>query len=190
MRLCNTAGVAVLCFTVGIHSFSVRSGITRGVIHENIVKPSKKSFTSNKHCRSRQARLFSSISTPEESSENYVTTDADTQQKNESFDLTTALFCGGLAFDAYSEPSDSSRWEKGPQGTNVAFQSNAYTRSLYNGKLLYLKSSEDILTYAPEFTFKRGFSHVPFKNILVQVFLKFNHYVQLTYQMKTVLQKV
>lgn len=131
MRLCNKAGVAVLCFTTGIHSFSVRSGITRGVIHENnIVKPSKKSFTPNKHCRNRHARLFSSISTPAESSEKYVTTDAD-----ESFDLTTALFCGGLAFDAYSEPSDSSRWEKGPQGTNVAFQSNAYTRSLYNGLL-------------------------------------------------------
>lgn len=31
----------------------------------------------------------------------------------QSFDLTTALFCAGLAFDAYSEPSDSSRWEKG-----------------------------------------------------------------------------
>ena len=30
------------------------------------------------------------------------------------FDLDTALFCGGLAFDAYTEPpQDSSRWEKG-----------------------------------------------------------------------------
>ena len=29
------------------------------------------------------------------------------------FNLTTALFCAGLAFDAYSEPSNSSRWEKG-----------------------------------------------------------------------------
>ena len=30
------------------------------------------------------------------------------------FDLDTALFCGGLAFDAYVEPpADSSRWEKG-----------------------------------------------------------------------------
>jgi hypothetical protein len=30
------------------------------------------------------------------------------------FDLDTAVFCGGLAFDAYSEPpQDSTRWEKG-----------------------------------------------------------------------------
>ena len=30
-----------------------------------------------------------------------------------TFNLTAALFCAGLAFDAYSEPSNSSRWEKG-----------------------------------------------------------------------------
>lgn len=30
------------------------------------------------------------------------------------FDLDTALFCGGLAFDAYVEPpANSSRWERG-----------------------------------------------------------------------------
>lgn len=34
--------------------------------------------------------------------------------KNGDFDLTTALFCGGLAFDAYAEPPvNSSRWERG-----------------------------------------------------------------------------
>ena len=51
----------------------------------------------------------------------------------DGFDLTLALWCAGLAFDAYAEPSDSSRWEKGSKGTNVAFLSNSFTRSLYSG---------------------------------------------------------
>jgi hypothetical protein len=34
--------------------------------------------------------------------------------KENKFDLETALFCGGLAFDAYTEPpANSSRWERG-----------------------------------------------------------------------------
>jgi hypothetical protein len=50
------------------------------------------------------------------------------------FNLTNALFCAGLAFDAYVEPPpNSSRWEKGSQGLNVAFCSPAFTRSLYKG---------------------------------------------------------
>ena len=50
------------------------------------------------------------------------------------FDLTTAVFCGGLAFDAYVEPPrNSSRWEKGSTGLQVAFVSNAFTRQLYQG---------------------------------------------------------
>ncbi|KAL3914991.1 MAG: hypothetical protein SGARI_008291, partial [Bacillariaceae sp.] len=79
------------------------------------------------------------------------------------FDMNTALFCAGLAFDSYVEPpSDSSRWERGvrsnyimnvaihllplvcsshlffvlPQqskGMNVAFVSNAFARNLYKG---------------------------------------------------------
>lgn len=52
---------------------------------------------------------------------------------NKGFDKTLALWCAGLAFDAYAEPSDSSRWEKGSKGLNVAFLSNAYTRNLYTG---------------------------------------------------------
>ena len=51
-----------------------------------------------------------------------------------SFDLNVALFCGGLAFDAYVEPpANSTRWEKGSKGMNVAFLSQAFTRSLYKG---------------------------------------------------------
>jgi hypothetical protein len=34
--------------------------------------------------------------------------------KLDGFDLDTALFCGGLAFDTYTEPAqNSSRWERG-----------------------------------------------------------------------------
>lgn len=52
------------------------------------------------------------------------------------FDLNLALFCGGLAFDAYQEPPmNSSRWEKGSKGLNVAFLSQAFTRGLYKGML-------------------------------------------------------
>ena len=54
--------------------------------------------------------------------------------KQPPFSLPTALFLAGLAFDAYVEPPPtSSRWERGSKGTNVAFLSAAYTRSLYKG---------------------------------------------------------
>lgn len=57
-------------------------------------------------------------------------------ERNGSFNLTTALFCGGLAFDAYSDPpTNSSRWERGSSGCNVAFQSQAFTRSIYKAIL-------------------------------------------------------
>jgi len=50
------------------------------------------------------------------------------------FNVDTALFCAGLAFDAYVEPDpDSSRWERGSKGMSVAFVSSAYTRNLYKG---------------------------------------------------------
>jgi hypothetical protein len=67
-------------------------------------------------------------------------TDTDTESslpsQNGEFDLDTALFCGGLAFDAYAEPPEnSSRWERGSSGTNVAFQSTAFTRSIYKALL-------------------------------------------------------
>ena len=65
---------------------------------------------------------------------NDATTTATTTTNKEPFDLDTALFCGGLAFDSYVEPpANSSRWEKGPQGLKVAFVSPAYTRQLYKG---------------------------------------------------------
>ena len=50
------------------------------------------------------------------------------------FDMSTALFCAGLAFDSYVEPSPtSSRWERGSRGMNVAFLSQEFTKSLYKG---------------------------------------------------------
>ena len=61
--------------------------------------------------------------------------DDDDGSSSSSFDATLALWCAGLAFDAYAEPSDSSRWERGSKGTNVAFISNAYARDLYSGLL-------------------------------------------------------
>ena len=52
------------------------------------------------------------------------------------FDILTALFCGGLAFDSYVEPpANSSRWERGSKGLNVAFLSSAFTRNVYKGLL-------------------------------------------------------
>jgi hypothetical protein len=54
--------------------------------------------------------------------------------KQSPFSLSTALFLAGLSFNAYTEPPpNSSRWEKGSSGLNVAFLSSSYTRSLYSG---------------------------------------------------------
>jgi hypothetical protein len=52
----------------------------------------------------------------------------------DGFDTDAALFCAGLAFDAYLEPpANSSRWERGSKGMNVAFSSPAFTKNLYKG---------------------------------------------------------
>ena len=68
------------------------------------------------------------------SNEDASTSRTSTTPSQPPFSLPTALFLAGLAFDAYVEPpQDSSRWERGSTGTNVAFLSTAYTRSLYKG---------------------------------------------------------
>jgi len=60
----------------------------------------------------------------------------DSRCYNQSFNSTTALLCGGLAFDSYVEPpSDSARWERGSRGLNIAFVSPAFTRNVYKGLL-------------------------------------------------------
>jgi hypothetical protein len=64
------------------------------------------------------------------------------------FDLSTALFSRGLAFDSYIEPpSNSSQWERGSQGLKVAFVSSAYTRQLYKG---ILETSVEKVTGLPQ----------------------------------------
>lgn len=51
---------------------------------------------------------------------NKFDTALNSQADNGDFDLSAALFCGGLAFDAYSEPpANSSRWERGVSSTNL-----------------------------------------------------------------------
>ncbi|VEU44809.1 unnamed protein product [Pseudo-nitzschia multistriata] len=63
-----------------------------------------------------------------------VASDAHETTEERQFNVDTALFCAGLAFDAYVEPDpDSSRWERGSKGMNVAFVSSAFTRNLYTG---------------------------------------------------------
>lgn len=55
-------------------------------------------------------------------------------KRGNCFDLDVALYCAGLAFDAYVEPPpESSRWERGSKGWKVAFVSPTFTRSLYSG---------------------------------------------------------
>lgn len=86
------------------------------------------------------ANVASSIPIPP--STQHLATPADTESNNDSsnnndpFCLSTALLCGGLAFDAYVEPAtNSSRWERGSGGLNVAYSSPSFTRSLYQGLL-------------------------------------------------------
>lgn len=53
---------------------------------------------------STSTRLWESVAEPTST----------TPPKLDGFDLDTALFCGGLAFDTYTEPAqNSSRWERG-----------------------------------------------------------------------------
>lgn len=62
--------------------------------------------------------------------------EVDESTRKSKFDMNAALFCAGLAFDAYVEPpSNSSRWEKGSKGMNVGFVSPSFTRNLYKGFL-------------------------------------------------------
>lgn len=56
--------------------------------------------------------------------------------RTSSFNVSTALFLGGLAFDAYLEPAaHSARWERGSGGLDVAYSSPLYARQLYRGVL-------------------------------------------------------
>jgi Lipase (class 3) len=64
------------------------------------------------------------------------------------FDVSTAVLCGGLAFDVYVEPAaNSSRWERGSGGLAVAYSSRAFARKLYKG---ILEIKVDKITGLPE----------------------------------------
>jgi len=82
----------------------------------------------------RQASSSLSASAAQEDASDSPSLSSTAGAKNDKFDLSAALFCGGLAFDAYVEPPEnSSRWERGSSGVNVAFLSPSYTRQLYKG---------------------------------------------------------
>jgi hypothetical protein len=52
------------------------------------------------------------------------------------FDVETAVLCAGFAFEAYNEPSpNDARWERGADGCDVAFMSEAFARQCYAGRL-------------------------------------------------------
>jgi len=87
-------------------------------------------------------RLFLSQASTYESGGKIV----ECNSNNSLFDLTSALFCAGLAFDAYAEPNaNSPRWERGSRGTNVAFQSAAFAKCLYRGIVeIVVKNATDL----------------------------------------------
>lgn len=52
------------------------------------------------------------------------------------FDVDTAVLLAGFAFEAYNEPDDSdARWERGADGTEVAFISDEFAAECYQGRL-------------------------------------------------------
>jgi hypothetical protein len=80
-----------------------------------------------------RATLNETVETSFPEKETYDSIDISPERRGR-FDLSAALFCAGMAFDAYSEPpQNSSRWERGSQGLQVCFCSSAYTRNLYKG---------------------------------------------------------
>ena len=62
------------------------------------------------------------------------------------FDVQTAVLCAGFAFEAYNEPSPTdARWERGADGCDVAFMSEAFARECYAGRLVVrLLEAEDL----------------------------------------------
>ena len=59
----------------------------------------------------------------------------DPDPKPKEFDYNTALLAAGFTFETYSEPTGA-RWERGSQGCNVAFVSDEFTSTIYNGLLV------------------------------------------------------
>jgi hypothetical protein len=54
----------------------------------------------------------------------------------QAFNVTAAVLAAGFAFEAYNEPSErDARWERGADGCDVAFMSDAFARECYSGIL-------------------------------------------------------
>ena len=52
------------------------------------------------------------------------------------FNVSTAVFAAGFAFEAYNEPAEQdARWERGADGCDVAFMSEDFAREVYAGRL-------------------------------------------------------
>jgi len=53
-----------------------------------------------------------------------------------NFSVDKAVLAAGFAFEAYNEPSErDARWERGADGCDVAFMSEAFARECYEGRL-------------------------------------------------------
>lgn len=77
----------------------------------------------------QQTCLFVASSSSLTDDDNDSSTDRETAEKGtcDKFDLDLALFCGGLAFDAYVEPpADSSRWERGVSDDGARKEHNCF----------------------------------------------------------------
>lgn len=130
----SSVALLVLCTATGFFSrvpFKVAEGFTGNAARTKEQPPPMTKTTTRTRDRSffdaYQRRSVTKLAAATD-------TAAATQTGAVTFDVDTALFCAGLAFDAYVEPDpDSSRWERGSKGMNVAFVSGAYTRNLYKG---------------------------------------------------------
>eukprot|EP00746_Dinoflagellata_sp_MGD_P078422 gnl/MRDRNA2_/MRDRNA2_31364_c0_seq1.p1 gnl/MRDRNA2_/MRDRNA2_31364_c0~~gnl/MRDRNA2_/MRDRNA2_31364_c0_seq1.p1 ORF type:complete len:965 (+),score=201.88 gnl/MRDRNA2_/MRDRNA2_31364_c0_seq1:101-2995(+) len=62
------------------------------------------------------------------------------------FDRDLAVLLSGFAFEAYNEPSETdARWERGADGTDVAFMSEVFAAECYNGRLeITLREAKDL----------------------------------------------
>lgn len=136
MRITHGALVVILLFSQSIcNAFILPVGTVNRL--SSAFPPLKSSSTSRKtiitSSITRKQIICASTTIGDDSPESKQT---NYHECNGPFDLTTALFCGGLAFDAYAPPPEnSSRWERGSSGVDVAFQSTAFTRSIYKGLL-------------------------------------------------------
>jgi hypothetical protein len=117
-----------------LHRYSTAAILCNLLFARSFVVPRKMALT---HLHSQWlTTLFADTVDGDQEIPNAAASSDPKKPNYDAFDLDTALFCGGLAFDAYVEPpEDSSRWERGSKGMNVAFVSSAFTKNLYEGMI-------------------------------------------------------